>query len=226
MKFFLVAANPNPASFTHRMVDRAVSIITAQGHEVWVSDLYADGFNPVSSRDDFLTVACEERFDYQLEQRHAHRHQSFAADVQREQQRLQEADGIILVFPLWWSGVPAIMKGWFDRVLAAGFAYEDGRRYDTGHFPGKTGMLGIVTGGTASRFAEGAQHGSMHQQIIWSVQHGVLEYLGLEAAEPFIAYAGARADADRQEEYLTAWEQRVAELVSLTARADATTAAG
>jgi NAD(P)H dehydrogenase (quinone) len=59
------------------------------------------------------------------------------------------ADLLILQFPIWWFGMPAILKGWADWVLARGFAYVAGRKYDTGMFRGKTAMVAATTGTSA-----------------------------------------------------------------------------
>ena len=118
------------------------------------------------------------RFHYQTEQDHAHRTESFAPDLVREQQRFLKAQLVIWLYPIWWGGVPAILKGWFDRVLAYGFAYSDGRRYDCGFFHGKHGMLCLSTGGTEARFSQTGVYGTI-DQVLWPVQRLIVEYLGI-----------------------------------------------
>ncbi|HEX2537554.1 MAG TPA: NAD(P)H-dependent oxidoreductase, partial [Pseudolabrys sp.] len=135
MHALFVYAHPEPTSFTAALKDDGAAALRDAGHTVEVSDLYAENFNPVAGRHDFRTVADAARFHYQTEQGHAHKHEAFAPDLVREQQRFLKADLIVWLFPIWWGGMPAIMKGWFDRVLAFGFAYADGKRYDTGFFP-------------------------------------------------------------------------------------------
>ncbi len=214
MKILVVHAHPEPTSFTTAMKDRAVSTLQRAGHEVDVSDLYAEGFNPVAGRHDFHTVADSERFHYQAEQAEAAAHNGFADDLRREQARVAAADGFVFVFPIWWGGVPAILKGWFDRVLAYGFAYEDGRRYDTGHFRGRAGVLGMSTGGTEKRFSPDDAYGSI-EQVLWPTQHCMVEYLGLATAEPFVAYAAPRVSDEERSDYLDGWAARVLELEGL-----------
>lgn len=214
MKILVVHAHPEPMSFTTAMKDRAVSALQRAGHEVEVSDLYAEGFNPVAGRHDFRTVADGERFHYQAEQAEAAAHDGFADDLQREQARVAAADGFVFVFPIWWGGVPAILKGWFDRVLAYGFAYEDGARYDTGYFRGRAGVLGMSTGGTEKRFSPGDAYGSI-EQVLWPTQHCMVEYLGLATAEPFVAYAAPRVSDQERADYLDGWAARVLELERL-----------
>ncbi len=81
--------------------DRAVRTLRAAGHAVEVSDLYAEGFNPVAGRHDFTTIADASRFHYQAEQDHAAKSGGFAADLVREQGRLLRADLLIFLFPIW-----------------------------------------------------------------------------------------------------------------------------
>src|SRR5690606_20395282 len=131
------------------------------GHEVTVSDLYAEGFNPVAGRHDFTTTRDPTRFHYQSEQAHAARHGGFAPDIAREQARIAAADLLILQFPLWWGGVPAILKGWGERVFAYGWGYADGLRFDKGVFRGRRAMISMTTGGTTERFGPGALYGEL-----------------------------------------------------------------
>lgn len=211
MKVLVVYAHPEPTSFTAALKETAVEALRDAGHEVSVSDLYAEGFNPVAGRHDFTTVADADRFHYQAEQAEAAAHDGFAEDLQREQKRVSAADAFVFVFPIWWGGVPAILKGWFDRVLAYGFAYQDGYRYETGFFRGRAAVLGMTSGGTQKRFSDGEAYGSI-EQVLWPTQHCMVEYLGLTTAEPFVAYAAPRVDDAQRTLYLKAWGERVLEL--------------
>jgi NAD(P)H dehydrogenase (quinone) len=208
----IVYAHPEPTSFAAAMKNVAVGALTAAGHRVEVSDLYAEGFNPVAGRHDFQTAADPARFHYQSEQLHASQTRGFAADLVREQERLMRADLLIFVFPLWWGGVPAIVKGWFDRVCAYGVAYADGRRFEKGFFLGRRALLALTTGGTAQRFSADGSYGEM-RHVLHSIQRCMLEYLGLETMEPFVAYAAPRVDATMRDEYLRQFEARVLSVV-------------
>lgn len=208
MRVLVVHAHPEPTSFTAELCRVAESTLQQLGHEVEISDLYAEGFDPVAGRHDFTTTADPDRFHYQSEQHHASRHDGFAPDLVREQQRTADADMIVFTFPLWWGGVPAILKGWFDRVLAYGFAYEDGMRFESGYFHGRTAVLGVVTGGTPKRFSAEGTYGEI-EKVLWPVQHCTLRYMGLTSPEPFVAYAAPRADAAGRAEYLRAWREHL-----------------
>jgi NAD(P)H dehydrogenase (quinone) len=211
MHVLLVYVHPEPTSFTAALKNTALEALRDAGHTVEVSDLYGEGFNPVAGCHDFLTSADPVRFHYQTEQGHAHNTGTFAPDIVREQQRFMRADLVVWLYPIWWGNVPAILKGWFDRVLAYRFAYGDGKRYDTGFFRDKIGILCLTSGGTRERFSADGVYGEMHQ-VLWSVQRLVIEYLGMQALEPFVAYAAPRVDQATREEYLQAWKTRILDI--------------
>ncbi len=200
----IVYAHPEPTSFSGALKDCAVDALQNLGLAVEVSDLYAEKFNPVAGRHDFTGEADLSRFHYQSEQLNAWKNQTFSPDITREQERVSRADLFIFVFPLWWGGVPAILKGWFDRVLAYGFAYADGKRYEDGYFTGKRGVLAISTGGTEHRFTDGGTYGAI-SSVLHGVSHCMLAYLGLETSEPFVAYAAPRVSEEQRTTYLDAW---------------------
>ena len=206
----VVYAHPEPASFTAALRDAAAEALVACGWNAVVSDLYAQRFDPVAGRHDFTTVADPGRFHYQTEQGHAAARNGFSAELAREQARVRAADMLVVVFPLWWGGMPAILKGWFDRVLAYGVAYEDGRRFDTGFFRGRKGLLGITTGGTEQRFSEAGVYGDI-ARVMWPVRRCMMEYMGLAVPDPFVAYATPRIDDAGRATFLDAWRARVTE---------------
>ncbi len=210
----IVYAHPEPASFNAALKNRAVEALTEAGHRVEVSDLYAERFNPVAGRHDFTTIADGSRFHYQKEQGHAAREAGYAPDVAREQARVRDADILILQYPLWWGGPPAIVKGWCDRVLSYGFAYVDGTRFDTGLFRGRRALLSITTGGTEERFSDAGVYGEMHR-VIYQVQRLTLQYLGYTVDEPFVAYAAPRVDDAQRAKYLDAFAARVTALAAM-----------
>jgi NAD(P)H dehydrogenase (quinone) len=208
MNVLIVHAHPEPTSFTAALKDTAQRALSAAGHRVDISDLYGEGFNPVAGRHDFTSAADATRFHYQSEQLHASQTGGFSAELVREQERLMRADLFVFTFPLWWGGLPAIVKGWFDRVCAYGVAYADGKRFDQGYFVGRRAMLAITTGGTTERFSAGGSYGPI-QDVLYPVRRCMLEYLGLEVMDPFVAYAAPRVDAAIRTEYLRDWEIRL-----------------
>jgi NAD(P)H dehydrogenase (quinone) len=215
MHALFVYAHPEPSSFTAALKDSGVAALRQAGHTVEVSDLYAEKFDPVAGRHDFCAVADAGRFHYQTEQALAYETQGFAPDLVREQQRFQKADLVVWLYPIWWGGMPAILKGWFDRVLAFGFAYADGRRFDSGFFPDKRGLLCLSTGGTRQRFSAEDVYGDI-RTVLWPARRLMIEYLGMEALEPFVAYAAPRVDAEARAAYLRQWCARLIEAADQT----------
>jgi NAD(P)H dehydrogenase (quinone) len=212
MNVLIIYAHPEPSSFTGALKDLAVKTLESAGHHVEVSDLYAENFNPVAGRHDFTTARDSARFDYQAEQFFASENNGFSKDLLREQARVLKADVLIFIFPLWWGGVPTIVKGWFDRVLAYGFAYADGERFSRGRFIGRRGTMCVTTGGTRKRFSEGDAYGEI-RQVLYPINRCILEYLGLEVTDPFVAYAAGRSDQESRELYLQSWKARILEMM-------------
>lgn len=109
--------------------DEGMKTLAGLGHETRESDLYAMGWNPLVTRDDVRLDG--ERLIVGAEQERAHRSGLLSEDIRAEHEKIAWADVLIFQFPMWWFGPPAIMKGWFDRVLVQGFAFgikgEDGR---------------------------------------------------------------------------------------------------
>jgi len=101
MRILLVYSHPVPESFCAAIRDTAVRTLEKAGHEVDLLDLYAEGFDPVMQAD--------ERRRYNEMQRADHPYPDHA-------ERLEAADGLIFVYPTWWYGLPAMLKGWLDRV--------------------------------------------------------------------------------------------------------------
>lgn len=214
MNVLLVYAHPEPTSFTAALKEVSIDTLRAAGHTVEVSDLYAEGFDPVGGRKDFTTSADPARFHYQSEQEFACINDGFAPDIAREQARVARADLLILHFPMWWGGPPAIVKGWLDRVMSFGFAYRDGTRFATGLFNQKAGQICVVTGGTPKRFTDGDAYGPI-DKVLWPVQRLVLEYLGMKVHEPFVAYAAPRVDAAARQAYLDDWRTHLGTIAPL-----------
>lgn len=199
MNVLIVYAHPSPVSFNAALRDAAADEARALGHEVVVSDLYGDTFGAVGGPLDFVEVQNPAAFHYQSEQRAAALSGGFVPEIRREQERLCRADLLILQFPLWWGGPPAMLKGWIDRVGAYGVAYADGTRFESGLFHGRRSLISVTTGGTPQRFSDEGDYGAI-DKILWPTQHLFLGYLGYDLVAPQVSYAVARRDdADRRQ---------------------------
>jgi NAD(P)H dehydrogenase (quinone) len=208
---FVVHAHHEPQSFNAAMTRQARETLTAAGHQVVVSDLYAMGFDPVSDRRNFTTVRDAAFLRQQDEEAYASEHDGFAPDVQSEMDKLFACDVLILQFPLWWFGLPAILKGWVDRVFAEGRAFGGGRMYERGVFAGKRAMCAVTTGGRAPLFADDGPHGSLERNL-YPVHHGILAFTGFSVVRPFAVHAPHRMSEDERTAHLAAYRDRLLSL--------------
>lgn len=208
MNILIVFAHPEPKSFNGALFDTAVATLRAAGHEVVTSDLYSMGFDPVSSRANFTTVKDAEYLKPQIEESYASEVGGFAPEIEAELRKVEACDLLILQFPLWWFGLPAILKGWVDRVMAMGRAYGYGHIYETGKFRGKRAMLSLTTGGPADAYMKGGFNGDIHA-ILRPIQRGVLRFLGFEVLAPQIHYGPVRVDDATRQDWLADYAARL-----------------
>ena len=106
MKILVIVAHPNKASFNHAIAATCLEVLTDNGHELVGHDLYAEQFDPILPYAEFSRDA------------------ALPPDVQRHCDEVSRADGIVIIHPNWWGQPPAILKGWVDRVIRPGVAYE------------------------------------------------------------------------------------------------------
>ena len=212
MNVLIVYAHPEPRSFNGALKDRAVEVLSAAGHQVTVSNLYTMGFNPVTGPGDFEGEWVDPTFlSIPREQTRAVETGTLAPDIVAEQEKLATADLLIFQFPVWWFGMPAIMKGWADRVFARGFAYMPGRKYDTGMFKGKLAMVSATTGTSAETYAPDGIDGDI-LSVLWPIHNGLLRYSGFDVLPPFVAYMPGRMENDRRKAQLDAYAKRLGEI--------------
>ncbi len=162
MKYLVVYAHPNPKSFCHAIKEEIVVRLKEQGAIVDVRDLYQMGFNPVLSANDFMQLA----------------QKKIPADIQKEQDLVAGADTIIFIYPVWWFSMPAILKGYVDRVFMRGFAYDMKGHMLQGLLKGKKAMLFSTTGGP--RFAYYLLGYLVAMKI--AIDAGVFNFCGLKVA--------------------------------------------
>lgn len=215
-KVLVVHAHPEPSSLTRRLVDTSLHALRGSGHEVLESDLYDMGWKAVFDAHDFPARTDPGRLSFIAESGHAYRSGSQTPDVAAEQAKLRAADAVVLQFPLWWFGMPAIMKGWIDRVWAYGLAYgyrDAGNRYryGDGGFHGKRALLAVAVGGPERDYAPRGINGPL-EQLLFPITHGTLFFPGMAVLPTFAVYGAARlapADVDAAD---AAWRRRLAGL--------------
>lgn len=218
MNVLIVYAHPEPQSLNGSLRDFSVQRLKAAGHEVQVSDLYAMQWKATLDAND-STAQSGDRFNPSLDSQQAFAQGLQSKDIELEQEKLLWADTVILQIPLWWFSMPAILKGWVERVYAYGFAYGVGEhsdvrwgdRYGEGTLAGKRAMLIVTTGGWESHYAQRGINGPI-DDILFPIQHGILHYPGFEVLPPFVLYRTGRVDEARFAEACNALGQRLDEL--------------
>ncbi|NEP84961.1 MAG: NAD(P)H-dependent oxidoreductase [Okeania sp. SIO3B3] len=211
MNILIVFAHPEPKSFNGAMKDMAVGTLTKEGHQVQVSDLYAMNFKSNGDQQDFKSLSNPDYFKFAVEQHHAYDNGLLTEDIVAEQEKLQWCDFLILQFPLWWFSLPAILKGWVDRVFTTEFAYGGGKSYDNGGLKGRKTMLSLTTGGPEKIYQSTSLNGDIHQ-ILFPINHGILFFVGFEVLPPYIAWSPARLDDEQRKQLLSDYQQTLLKL--------------
>ncbi|AIQ48487.1 NAD(P)H dehydrogenase [Paenibacillus sp. FSL R7-0273] len=179
MNHLIVYAHPHEGSFNHAILDTAVAALKEKGHEVHVRDLYKLGFNPVLSPAD--TAAMREG--------------NTPADIAAEQEYLRNAEVITFVYPIWWTGLPAILKGYVDRTFSYGFAYQYNAEGGIDKlFTGKKAVI-VNTHGTPGEVYEAI---GMHNSLKMTSGGGIFEFCGVEVLEHLL-FGGVGSGAGDKE---------------------------
>jgi NAD(P)H dehydrogenase (quinone) len=161
MHALIVVSHPDPQSLTHAVAHSFAQGIAESGaHTTEIADLAAEGFQPAFNQDD--------RTAYFLEK-------PVPSDILREQERIDRADALVLVYPVYWWSFPGQLKGWIDRVFSNGWAYDEAPDGTIGKRLGRLAVhligIGGADGGTYAR------HGydkAMRTQI----DHGIFDFCG------------------------------------------------
>ncbi|MBP1223536.1 NAD(P)H-dependent oxidoreductase [Flavobacterium sp. 1355] len=181
MKNLIIYAHPNSGSLNHFFKQTILETLQESGEEIEVRDLYEINFNPVLSLNDM----------------NGQRMGKVAPEIQTEQDFITWADRIIFVYPIWWTGMPAIMKGYIDRVFSYGFAY----RYDSGVQKGLlTGKKTIIVNSHGKSNAEYEASG-MDKALALTSDTGIFTYCGLDIQAHYYFDKADRASDENIEEW-------------------------
>ncbi|QJB29795.1 NAD(P)H-dependent oxidoreductase [Chitinophaga oryzae] len=208
MKVLIVLAHPEPRSLNASLKNAAAGILQRHGHEVAITDLYRQQWEASAGRQDFPALPADERLIYSAVSKKAYLDNEQSPDISTEQEKIKWADVILLQFPLWWFGMPAILKGWIDRTFTNGFGYGTGGRYGNGTLKGKKVMLMITTGATAEQLGPHGIHGAI-EDLMFPVHHGVFWYAGAASLPPFVVNSANQVSPERYATILQDLEQRL-----------------
>lgn len=186
MHAHVVLAHPESKSFNGHLAEIARESLERSGWSVSMSDLYGMGFDPCERFEHYSERQDGTRFNVQAEQRYASDNGTIPIQVKDEIARLDAADLLILQYPMWWHLPPAMLKGWYDRVLIYGEVYASKKRFEAGRFAGKRAMLSVTVGTSSETYAYNGRSGDI-DLMLWPVNF-TLAYVGYTVLTPFIAY--------------------------------------
>jgi NAD(P)H dehydrogenase (quinone) len=163
MKHLIVYAHPNPESLNHALSETMVDTLKNNGHEVVVRDLYSLNFQPVFTSEDTASMKAGQT----------------PQDIKTEQEYITQADVITFIYPIWWAGLPAILKGYVDRVFSYGFAYAYGEEGIMRMLSGKKGLIINTHGSPKDYYDEIGMTAGMKV----TSDTGIFEFVGIEPVE-------------------------------------------
>jgi NAD(P)H dehydrogenase (quinone) len=155
------------------MVNALYDHLTNAGNEVKIRDLYKMKFNPVLSDEDFLSPASK----------------TASYDIETEQKHVKWADHLIFVYPVWWGGMPAAMKGYIDRVFSEGFAYEYVDGESKGLLSPRKGSTICTTGACSDEYR------NVHDAINLISREVIFDFVGIETCKQLF-YGGVPSVSD------------------------------
>lgn len=166
MNILVIYAHPYNKSFNHAIKESIINAAETAQHNVVVRDLYALNFNPVLSASELVN---------------SFKGGEVPEDVRIEQEHLAWAEAVVLVYPLWWAGMPAILRGYLDRIFSYGFAY-------TATDAGIVGLLGnkrIIMVNTIGAAEEVYQKNGMLNALETIANPGIFNFCGTSVEKYF-----------------------------------------
>lgn len=176
MKLQIILAQPDPASFCASLANAVAAGAAGAGHEALIADLVAEGFDPQFRQAD---LDCY------------HGRGPVPDDVLREQARIDAADALVLVFPVYWWSLPAVLKGWIDRVFIGGWAFK----FENGAVVGTMRQIPVVLIGTGGGNDAGYVKHGYYSAFETQVESGIFRFCGMEQVETRLMLEVEGADA-------------------------------
>lgn len=184
MHAYIVLAHPEKESFNAHLSGISQQVVSAAGSQTTLSDLYALDFDPREGPHHYNSRKDSKVFHAQTEQRFNADNDTLPPEVEAETQRLLDCDFLVVHFPLWWFGMPAILKGWIDRVFVYGKMYRSVMRYDKGICAGKKMIACVTTGATEDSCSHNGKEGDTRLHL-WPILYA-FRYLGFDVLQPEI----------------------------------------
>lgn len=193
MTHLILFAHPKTESFNRAILQTLASTLEEKGDSVIVRDLYALDFAPVLTQEDMEAL----------------RKGQTPEDIAQEQHYITQADTLIFVYPLWWTGLPAILKGYVDRVFSYGFAYRYNQAGEIeGLLKGKKGFL-VTTHGTPNAHYDST---GMTQALKETTDSGIFNFCGITEVNHLFFGAVPSVDDKARHEMLAKVRESTKEL--------------
>jgi len=160
MNILIVYTHPNKKSFNHALQESVEKTLIDLRHDVRIRDLYEEGFDPVLSAGDLQAI----------------RSGNIPSDIKKEQEHVSWADALVVIHPVWWTGLPAVMKGYIDRVFSFGFAYTYENGTPRGLLTGKKVFMINTTGAPYDDYAQAG----MHEALKRTSDEGIYAFCGMD----------------------------------------------
>ncbi|MFD2792807.1 NAD(P)H-dependent oxidoreductase [Promicromonospora vindobonensis] len=217
MHALVVTAHPSPRSLVAELACVTRSALEESGYSVEASDLYAMGWDPAVRLEDYGDVA-DTGETVSARSKRAYETGTLAPEIVAEQDKVCRADLVVLLFPMWWHGMPAMLKGWFDRVFVNGFAFglqDDAglpRKYGDGGLVGRRVLAVITAGDRAESFEPRGLNGDL-EELFFPFLHGTAWYAGMEPLRPHLVSGVDRPGwEDRADQEIQRLRDRIAGL--------------
>jgi NAD(P)H dehydrogenase (quinone) len=182
MKITIIYSNHQQGNFNEQLLERLKASLLKTGHEFVIRDLYAIDFNPVLRTRDFEMIGSGQ----------------IPEDISKEQSFVKWADLLLFIYPVWWGGMHAIVKGYIDRVFSRGFAYKSN---GNGAYPlltGKRAMVMSTMGQTRADYEKG-----MFKAMNTINVEGVFGFCGIEVVDEIYFSSIHNISPEEKEQYFT-----------------------
>ena len=186
MKVLIIFAHPDKRSLNHAILQSTVDYLKEKKHEVKVTDLYEEQWMAGVDARDFLDKEDGARLFAMRDSGNAYLSGMLSEDIKAEQAKVHWADLIIFQFPMWWYSMPALMKGWVDRVLTKEFSYTGEKMFDTAPLAGKKAFIVSTVGVPKGSYTTG-QLGDIND-VFFPIQQGTFALIGFKTLPPIIGY--------------------------------------
>jgi NAD(P)H dehydrogenase (quinone) len=186
MKHLIVVAHPVEDSFTMGLTHAYIAELERLGHSHQTYDLYGMGFNPILAAHELLPVTADD---------------PASVDIVRAQDDIRAADVLTVIYPIWWMSMPAMMKGYIDRVFARGFAYDSVGGIVRGLLSGRKAVMITISGAPLSVLIGNGRWDAakilQDTHIFRSSGFDLLEHLHFDEIAPHLSGAVAGRDVGR-----------------------------